>query len=100
MKNNPDEWDKSEIERTYTQFLKQLLGVNRSTTTVMVRGELDKHSLQEEILRRHISYAGYIYNKDTTSIVKQAYSYELNRSAGNTTFFSTMQKHSAAIHEL
>ena len=100
VKNNPDDWDKSEIERTYTQFLKQLLGVNRTTTTIMVRGELDKHSLQEEILRRHITYAGYIYNKDTTSIVKQAYSYELNRSAGDTTFFSTMQKHSAAIHEL
>ena len=100
VKNNPDDWDKSEIEKTYTQFLKQLLGVNRSTTTVMVRGELDKHSLQEEILRRHILYAKYIHNKDTTSIVKQAYSYELNRSTENTTFFSTMQKHSAALHEL
>ena len=76
VKNNPDDWDKSEIEK---KFLKQLLGVNRSTTTVMVRGELDKHSLQEEILRRHILYAKYIHNKDTTSRVKQAYSYELNR---------------------
>ena len=45
-------WDQNDIERTYLQFLKRILGVNRSTTTTMVRGELNKHSLQEEILRR------------------------------------------------
>ena len=103
VKNISEEWDKNEIEKTYTQFLKQVLGVNRSTTTVMVRGELNKHSLQEEILRRHILYAKYIYNKEGTSIVKQAYVHELNKSAVNTastSFFSTMLKHTASIHEL
>ena len=103
VKNISEEWDKNEIEKTYTQFLKQVLGVNRSTTTIMVRGELKKHSLQEEILRRHILYARYIYNKEETSIVKQAYSYELKRSAANsasTSFFSTILKHTAEIHEL
>ena len=44
VKNKPDDWDKSETERTYTQFLKQLLGVSRSTTRVMGRGELEKQS--------------------------------------------------------
>ena len=42
-------WDQNDIERTYLQFLKRTLGVNRSTTTAMVRGELNRHSLQEEI---------------------------------------------------
>ena len=32
-------WDKSKIERTHTQFLKRLLGVNRSTTNLMARAE-------------------------------------------------------------
>ena len=101
VKNSPDDWDKNEIEKTYTQFLKQILGVNRTTTTAMVRGELNKYSLQEEILRRHILYANYIYNKSNSSIVKQAYTYELNsRPSENTSFFSTMLKHSAEMHEL
>ena len=101
VKNNPDEWDKNEIEKTYTQFLKQLLGVNRSTTTVMVRGEMNKHSLQEEILRRHILYAKYIYNKSDASIVKQAYTYELKeRPTENRSFFSTLLKHTAEFQEL
>ena len=66
----------------------------------MVRGEMNKHSLQEEILRRHILYAKYIYNKSDTSIVKQAYTYELTRPVENTSFFSTMLKHTAELHEL
>ena len=49
-----------------------VLGVTRSTTRAMVRGELNQHSLQEEVLRRHINYARYIQGKEDTSIVKQA----------------------------
>ena len=100
VKIPPEQWDQNEIERTYTQFLKQLLGVNRSTTTAMVRGELNQHSLQEEILRRNIKYAKYIFEKEDNRIVKQAYEYELNRDDGNTTFFSTMQKHINNINNI
>ena len=74
VKNEAEQWDQSDIEKVYTQFLKQLLGVNRSTTTTaMARGELNRHSLQEEILRRNIKYARYIYNKEDHYFVKQAY---------------------------
>ena len=73
IKNDPEGWDKNEIEKTYLQFLRQILGVNRSATRAMVRGELNQHSLQEEVLRRHINYARYIQGKEDTSIVKQAY---------------------------
>ena len=48
-------WDTTEIERVHTQFLKRVLGVNRSTTNFMVRGELGRHSLQERILKRNVN---------------------------------------------
>ena len=100
VNNAPEQWDKNDIERTYLRFLKQILGVNRSATTAMVRGELNRHSLQEEILRRNINYAGYIHVKDDSSIVKQAYTSELNRTSEEKTFFSTMRKHTADIHTI
>ena len=79
VKNDQEEWDKNDIEKTYTQFLKRALGVNTSTTTILVRGELNRHSLQEEILRRNINYAKYIQAKDS-GLVKKAYTYELNKT--------------------
>ena len=94
---SPDDWDKCDVEKCYTQFLKQLLGVNRSTTTILVRGELMRHSLQEEILRRNIKYATYINEKSDNSYVKQAYNYELSRELGKTTFHSTINKHAEAL---
>ena len=97
VNNDPDQWDKNDIERTYLLFLKQVLGVNRSATTAMIRGELNRHSLQEEILRRNIRYAGYIHRKEDCSIVKQAYTSELNRGPEKKSFFSSMLKHTAEI---
>ena len=40
LDNDYDKWDNNEIEKVHLQFLKQLLGVNRSTTSILVRGEL------------------------------------------------------------
>ena len=102
VKNDQEEWDKNDIEKTYTQFLKRALGVNTSTTTILVRGELNRHSLQEEILRRNINYAKYIQAKDS-GLVKKAYTYELNKTLKGeerTTFFSSMLKHSANIYNI
>ena len=92
LNQDDSKWDQNDVEKTYTQFLKQVLGVNRSTTTAMVRGELNRHSLQEEILRRNINYAIYIQQKEGSPFVKQAFEYEMQRSAG-VTFFSTMDRH-------
>ena len=100
VNNKPEQWDKNDIERVYLQFLKQILGVNRSATTAMVRGELNRHSLQEEILRRNINYGGYIHVKDNSCIVKQAYISELCRAPEKKTFFSTMMKHTEEIQTL
>ena len=82
------------------QFLKRILGVNRSTTNILVRGEVGRHSLQDEATRRNIRYAGYIHNKDQTALVKQAYIYELSRPDTVVTFLRTINKHAEAIHLL
>ena len=95
-----DKWDYNEIEKTYLHFIKQTLGVNSSSTNILVRGETNRHSLQEEILRRNINYARYIDSKGENSIVKHAYNYELNRPTGQTSFFSTIRKHADKLYQL
>ena len=92
-------WDQNDIERTYLRFLKQTLGVNRSATTTMVRGELNRHSLQEEILRRNINYAGYIQAKTGNPFVQQAFNYELQRTS-TSTFFTTMDRYTDKIYNI
>ena len=59
----------------HTQFLKRLLGVNRSTTNVLVRGELEEKQ-QEKIPTRNINYMKYLENKDIHILVKKAKTYE------------------------
>ena len=71
------QWDTTQIEKIHTQFLKRLLGVNRSTTNVLIRSEVGRHLLQEQILARNINYIKYIENKDPPALVKQAANYEI-----------------------
>ena len=78
------QWHTAHIEKIHTQFLKRLLGVNRSTTNVLIRSEVGKHSLQEQILARNINYIKYIENKGPPSLVKQEYEHNLvNRNNSN-----------------
>ena len=72
------QWNTTQIDKIHTQFLKRLLGVNRSTTNVLIRSEVGRHSLQEQILARNINYIKYIENKDPPSLVKQAANYEIH----------------------
>ena len=99
LNQDDTKWDQNEVEKTYTLFLKQILGVNRSTTTAMVRGELCRHSLQEEILRRNINYAVYLQQKEGRPYAKQAFEYEMHRNANVTTFFSTIDRHMADLNQ-
>ena len=86
-------WDTTEIERVHTQFLKRVLGVNRSTTNVMVRGELGRHSLQERILKRNVNFINYAFNKDASTLVHQALKYEESKCTTRNTVFSLFQRH-------
>ena len=95
-----NKWDYNNSEKTHLQYLKRILGVNRSTTNILIRGEINRHSLQEEILRRNIKYAKYLYHKTDEVIVKQAYNFELNRPPGCINFTSTMLKHTEHLHSL
>ena len=94
-----NKWDEGAVEKAYTQFLKQVLGVNRSTTTSFVRAEIGRHSLQEEILRRNIKYARYLHDKEESAYVKQAYDYEVSRDNRSKSFLNTMNRH-ADIYEI
>ena len=91
-----DKWDYQVIEKVHLQFLKQILGVNRSTTNILVRGETYRHSLQLDILKRNIRYAKYIRGKEDNCIVKHAYQYEIEREHP-ISFFSTIRKHEEEI---
>ena len=39
LDNDNEKWEHNEIEKVHVQFLKQLIGVNRSATNLLVRGE-------------------------------------------------------------
>ena len=56
-------WDTLPIEMIHTQFLKRLLGVNRSTTNLMTRSEIGRHSLLHYVTKRNINFLKYIEEK-------------------------------------
>lgn len=96
-----EKWDKeNDIEKAYLQFLKQLLGVNRSTTNALIRGELDRHSLQEEILRRNINYTNYLSNKEDTWYAKQAYLFEISRNTTSTSIMTSIDRYTADMYQI
>ena len=82
----------------HLQFLKQILGVNRSTTTILVRGELNRHSMQREVLKRHIKYVQYVTYKEGNRLVTQALEYELSRN--DSPYLSTIHRHAEALQGL
>ena len=86
-------WDTTQTEKIHVQFLKRVLGVNRSTTNLLTRGELGRHSLQEPILIRNINYIKYVEAKYPQSLVKQAANYEMLQTEERNSFYSLMEKH-------
>ena len=85
-------WDTTQIEKTHTQFLKRILGVNRFTTNVLVRSEVGRHSLQEKILTRNINYIKYIDSKDPQALVKQSANYEILYIDKRNSLYSILKK--------
>ena len=88
---NDTKWDNTIVERVHTQFLKRLLGVNRSTTNVLVRSELGRNSLQEQIILRNINYLNYLECKDESSLASQAAKYEVLQ--GRTSVYSLLTQY-------
>ena len=98
LDNDYEKWEHNEIEKVHVQFLKQLIGVNRSATNLLVRGETNRHSLQQEVLKRHIKYVKYVKEKEGDRLVTQAFIYEQNRD-GNQTFLNTIRRYKAQLQE-
>ena len=86
-------WESTETEKVHTQFLKRLLGVNGSTTSLLVRGEMGRHSLLEKITLRNINYIKYVENKQAQSLVNQAVKYEAQHSQDRKKIYSILLKH-------
>ena len=94
--------DTTQIAKIHTQFLKRLLGstadysgpwANRSTTNVLIRSEVGRHSLQEQILARNIYYIKYIENIDPPSLVKRAANYEILYIDERKSLYSLLKKY-------
>ena len=76
------EWDSNRIEKIHTQFLKRILGVNRSTTNIMVRGELGRYPLRIQTDSRTINFAKHISEECKPSALVH-YSMEYEKSITN-----------------
>ena len=63
-----DNWDDNPVEKVHTQFLKRLIGVNRSTSNILVRGDLGRKPLQANALSRNVGYLKYLSNKQNNSL--------------------------------
>ena len=68
------------------------MGVNRSTSNVLVMGDLGRLPLQANIFNNNINYLKYLTNKDNMSLVKQAYLYEKRKSEERITIENSLQK--------
>ena len=80
-----------------TYHLTRILGVNRSTTNILVRGEIGRHSLQANILNRNINYIKYVENKCNTTLVKQALNYEQTKMECRPTILCLLKNHEKGL---
>ena len=97
MENDYKKWELSSIEKVHTQFLKRMLGVNYSTTNILVRRECGRNPLRENILNRSINYIKYINNKGNTALVKQALNYEISKEDTRVSITCMAKQHEEQI---
>ena len=90
-------WEYTPIEKIHSQFLKRILGVNRSTTNILARAEFGRNPLMAQILTRNMNYIKYLENKDETALVKQAFNLELTKSNSRTTICQLPIEHKASL---
>ena len=68
-----DKWDKSPTEQSHFNFIKHILGVNRSTNNLICRAELGRHPLSIEIKTKIINFHRHAKAMSIDSIVHQSY---------------------------
>jgi hypothetical protein len=92
LNQDDEKWDKNSIEKVHLSFMKRLLGLNRSTSNTMVRGDMGRYSLKSLIISRNIKYLTQIKQKSDNTLVKQAYLYEINHSHNRISIENTANK--------
>ena len=71
-----DEWGKLTIETIQTQFIKCLLGVNKSTTNIMVHRETGRYPLTMLIKLRTVQFVKHIVSRNKHKLCLMVYQYE------------------------
>ena len=89
-----DKWDKTPTEQAHLNFIKHILGVNRSTNNLICRAELGRYPLSIEINTKIINFYRHAKAMPVDSIVHQSYLPDNNISQGHlTTLFQHIQNH-------
>ena len=88
-----DKWDKTFTEQAHLNFIKHILGVNRSTNNLICRAELGRYPLNIEINTKIINFYRHAKAMPADSIVHQSYLLDDNISQGHvsTTLFQHIQ---------
>ena len=68
-----DKWDETPIERAHLNFIKHILGVNRSTNNILCRAELGRYPINIHINSKIINFYKHVKSKPNETIVHQAY---------------------------
>ena len=79
-----DEWGKLKIGTVQTQFIKCLIGVNKSTTNIMVHGETGRYPLTMFIKLRTVKFVKHIVSQNKHKLCQMAYEYENSIVNSNT----------------
>ena len=70
---NDDKWDISSTERTHFNFVKHILGINRSVNNLLCRAELGRYPISIEINHKILNFYRHIRGLPRDSIAYQAY---------------------------
>ena len=79
-----DEWGKLTIETVQTQLIKRLIGVNKSTTNIMVHGETGRYTLTMFIKLKTVKFVQHIVSQNKHKLCQMAYEYENSVVNSNT----------------
>ena len=71
-----DEWGKLMMETVQMPFIKCLIGVNKSTTNIMVHGEAGRYPLAMFIKFRTVKFVKHIVSQNKHKLSQMSYQYE------------------------
>ena len=83
-------WESNDIEKVHTQYIKRILGPNRSTTNMLVHAKVGRFSLQTKALQRNIKYIKYLRSKSNGELANHTLLYEQTKSMSRATIESSI----------